>query len=48
MAGTCLPVERMYITMATLTMAEICIKTNSIGLQLKAKCWYGQEEIPQA
>ena len=52
MAGTCSLVDRTYITampaIATSTMAEIHIKKNSIGLQLQAKCWYEQEELPQA
>ena len=38
MAGTCSPVDQMYITalraIATLNMAENHIKTDSIGLQL--------------
>ena len=34
-------------TMATLTMAENHIKTDSIGLQLQVECWYEQEELPQ-
>ena len=32
---------------ATLAMAEIHIKTNSIGLQLQAECSYEQEGLPQ-
>ena len=34
-------------TMATLTMAENHIKTDSIGLQLQVECWYEQEGLPQ-
>jgi hypothetical protein len=29
-------------------MAENHIKTDSIGLQLEAECWYEQEELPEA
>ena len=29
------------LTLATLTMGENHIKTNSIGLQLRAECWVG-------
>ena len=29
-------------------MAENHIKTDNIGLQLQAECWYGQEEVPSA
>jgi hypothetical protein len=51
LAGTCSPLDRMYVTpmptMATLTMAENHIKTDSIGLQLQVECWYEQEELPQ-
>ena len=39
----------MYATampaIATLTMAENHIRTDSIGLQLQAECWYEQEEL---
>jgi hypothetical protein len=42
-AGTCSLVDWMYVT-----MGEIHIKTNRIGLQLQAEGWYEQEELPQA
>ena len=29
-------------------MAENHIKTDSIGSQLEAECWYEQEELPEA
>ena len=52
MAGTCSPVDQMHIialpVIATLTMVANRTKTNSIGLQLQAECWYEQEELPQA
>ena len=52
MAGTCSLADRMYVTampaIATLTMAENHIKTDSIGLQLQAECWYEQEKLAEA
>ena len=52
MAGTCSPVDWVYRTampgIATLTVAENHIKTDSIGLQLQAECWYQQEDLIQA
>ena len=46
MVGTCSPVDQMYVTampaIATFTMAENHIKTDSIRLQLQAEYWYEQ------
>ena len=42
----------MYLTtmlgVANSAMADNHIKTDSIGLQLEAECWYEQEELPEA
>ena len=52
MVGIHSAVDQMYgtpmPTIATLTMAENRIKTDSIGSQLQAECWYEQEKLPQA
>ena len=50
-AGTCSPVEQMYVTpkpaIATLFMAENHNKTDSIGLQYQSECCCEQEEPSQ-
>ena len=47
--GTCSPVDQTYMTampgVATSAMAEHYTKTDSIGLQLQAECWYEQSMI---
>ena len=51
-AGTCSPVDRMYVTakprVTTLVMAENHTKTKSSGGQYQAECCYEQEDSSQA
>ena len=52
MAGTCSPVDQMYVTVKVaetiLVMAENHTKTKSSGVQYQAECYYEQEDSSQA